>query len=217
MNSRNVKNGPKVGHPQTTNKTAFPVTRQTKLRYVGTVDVDPASGSMGNYSFRANSCYDPDNSGLGHQPMGFDQWATWYKKYTVLGSTIRTTATVKNVSDSTGMLISAIQLSTDPTPGTGITASLERDLTHFKISSAKFQANQPITVGHSFKCKEFFALNNVMDNANVGALTTDNPLQQAYYVLQFGNVEGLNLGNVSALVVIEYDVVFSDPLPLGQS
>ncbi len=37
---------------------------------------------------RANSCFDPDLSGGGHQPLGFDQMMLLYNKYTVLHSNI---------------------------------------------------------------------------------------------------------------------------------
>lgn len=38
--------------------------------------------------FRANSIYDPDYSGVGSQPYGYDQMAALYGKYDVLSSTI---------------------------------------------------------------------------------------------------------------------------------
>lgn len=34
-------------------------------------------------AWNLNSIYDPDRTGTGHQPLGTDQWATFYKKYRV--------------------------------------------------------------------------------------------------------------------------------------
>lgn len=34
-------------------------------------------------AWNLNSIYDPDRTGVGHQPLGTDQWATFYKKYRV--------------------------------------------------------------------------------------------------------------------------------------
>jgi len=36
-----------------------------------------------HYAFRASSCFDPDFTGAGHQPRGFDQWKLLYNMYIV--------------------------------------------------------------------------------------------------------------------------------------
>jgi hypothetical protein len=35
------------------------------------------------HQFRLNSAYDPDLTATGHQPLGFDQWASFYNHYVV--------------------------------------------------------------------------------------------------------------------------------------
>ena len=42
------------------------------------------NGGYGLYTFRTNSIYDPDYTGLGHQPLMRDLWASQYDYYTVL-------------------------------------------------------------------------------------------------------------------------------------
>lgn len=51
-----------------------------------------AGGYRAIYVFSGNSCYDPDVTGAGVQPYGFDQLcgsSTFYQTYRVLGSSIR--------------------------------------------------------------------------------------------------------------------------------
>lgn len=45
-----------------------------------------------DYYFALNNIYDPDTTGTGHQPYGFDQWMSFYYRYTVFASSIRLTA-----------------------------------------------------------------------------------------------------------------------------
>jgi len=69
----------------------FPNTKICRHKYVDAVTV-PAGGAAGVptiYQFRANSMYDPDFTGVGHQPMFRDEMAAQYKYYTVINSAVR--------------------------------------------------------------------------------------------------------------------------------
>lgn len=59
------------------------------LEYTHVVNVTegaPTSGAFNQY--RLNSCYDPDLSGTGKQPLGFDQYSALYGRYRVLKATV---------------------------------------------------------------------------------------------------------------------------------
>ncbi|WP_219929646.1 hypothetical protein, partial [Achromobacter pulmonis] len=43
-------------------------------------------GTVDTHIFRANSVYDPDESGVGHQPTGFDQLMEFFQYYTVVAA-----------------------------------------------------------------------------------------------------------------------------------
>jgi len=76
-------------------------TEIVKMRYVTKLQLISSSGAT-HYNFRANSCYDPDYDGAGHQPMGFDQMALKYNHYQVLGSRIKVTPIPLGTVSSTG-------------------------------------------------------------------------------------------------------------------
>lgn len=44
-----------------------------------------SGASSATHKFRGNSLFDPDWSGAGGQPFGYDQWSAFYKKYMVYG------------------------------------------------------------------------------------------------------------------------------------
>lgn len=50
--------------------------------------VGAAIGFISQYTFRANSMFDPNFTGIGHQPMYRDEYATLYDSYTVIASFI---------------------------------------------------------------------------------------------------------------------------------
>lgn len=58
----------------------------TKLVYTSPYNVsDGGAVTQRNRQWNVNSLYDPDLTGTGTQPMGFDQLATIYNKYQVFG------------------------------------------------------------------------------------------------------------------------------------
>ncbi len=65
--------------------TPFPSRFTTTVKYVsfGSLTSGTAGVVGGQYVFRLNSIYDPDQTGAGHQPYGHDTLATLYGKYLV--------------------------------------------------------------------------------------------------------------------------------------
>lgn len=73
--------------------TPFPNSKLVRHKYVDVVTMS-AGGGPGlstTYQFRTNSMYDPDYTGVGHQPLFRDEMAAQYKSYTVLYSKIKVT------------------------------------------------------------------------------------------------------------------------------
>lgn len=66
------------------NVNVLPSSITTKLKYTDEFTLTPgAAGSVATYLFNLNSLYDPNRTGTGHQPYGFDQLAAWYQRYRV--------------------------------------------------------------------------------------------------------------------------------------
>lgn len=67
----------------------FPRTMMTTLKYVDAYTIGGGSGSAGGNIMRMNSAYDPDYTGLGHQPMYYDNFFPIYNRYVVTSATIK--------------------------------------------------------------------------------------------------------------------------------
>jgi len=62
----------------------LPTKKFVRLKYVSNTVLGAAMGAVGVHQYRANGMYDPDYTGAGHQPYGFDQLMAKYNHFTVL-------------------------------------------------------------------------------------------------------------------------------------
>jgi hypothetical protein len=61
---------------------------QVTMRYRESLTMSSTAG-LGTYRFSMNSIFDPNVTGGGHQPLGYDQWAAFYQQYEVKASHIK--------------------------------------------------------------------------------------------------------------------------------
>lgn len=74
----------------------WPTTAYRRLRYSEPIQLDlGGTGTYGSYVFRANQLHDPNVSGTGHQPQGYDVLSAAYNYYEVLGCKIKITGAWK--------------------------------------------------------------------------------------------------------------------------
>lgn len=97
-------------------KSPVPPYMVTKLRYADCmqlkIDAVVLQDSVAHI-YQANSISDPDWSGVGHQPRGFDQLMALYDHYTVLGSKITVTFTNVSTTNASIPITCAIVLKDD--------------------------------------------------------------------------------------------------------
>lgn len=77
---RNIR---RKGYTGSTIQTARPQRMLAKLPYYTTGQLYSGAGLYQIQLMNLNSIYDPDRSGVGHQPLGHDEWSTWYNRYRV--------------------------------------------------------------------------------------------------------------------------------------
>lgn len=89
----------------------LPSKKFVRLRYCDQRTITSTLGGLSKYLFAANGLYDPDITGAGHQPYGFDQWMTFYKYATVRKSRI----VLETCSEQFPQIIGVTFALTDPT------------------------------------------------------------------------------------------------------
>lgn len=208
------------GSPQRYLKVGFPKQTTVKLRYITRLTLSPAAGGLTAHSvYRANGPFDPDQSGIGHQPQGYDQWTAFYNHQVVLASKIKATFSISG-TDTTGGMVCGIQLRDVSTFNDAeFDRNVENVTTTHKVGSYYTGANVPVIVSKNFNAKRFFNLTDVKDNiSRVGSSVLSAPTEEAFFTVFVGSSNSVvNPGTVHALVQLEYDVLFSEPklLPIS--
>lgn len=200
---------------------AAPVPRSkiVKFRYVSQIALNPIVGTAAVHVFRAASMFDPDLTGVGHQPYGHDQWKTFYEKYMVTGAIL--TATFISTSDDAlaGSAVVGIELSDDSSPITvNPTLIMEKPGSTHRIVTAA-DAKQKVTVRKGFSTRRFFSLKDLADNRDEhGSNFGFSPLEEAYWHVYVTGINStVNTAAFDILVKIEYTCQLTEPKDLAES
>lgn len=192
---------------------ALPKQLSVKLRYYEYLSLDPVAGGVAVNVFSANGCYDPNITGAGHQPRGFDQYLALYSKG-ICTSSICTvkglTTTLADVGlagvallNQTGTYVAPQEYIEDP-------RCSWYQLANYATASDEARL--------TFGARSFFDYKDPIDESDLHFTTSVNPTQQAYYHVWFGAPNaGYNPGAVIVQVLIEYNVTFFEPKALSSS
>lgn len=182
-----------------------PTKEVVKLRYVGATSLDISLTPGNSHLFQANSMYDPDHTGVGHQPRQFDQRMTMFDHYTVLGSKI-TVQAVNNQTTPQGVIV-ACTLQDDNVALVSLDDLMEYPKKRHRITTAQ----QPrCTFTQNYSCKKFFHTKPLTDVNQRGSIVS-NPLEGAYfgiYAHTMDNVTGT--GSVDFIVTMDFIVAFTE-------
>lgn len=199
----------------------FPARFKKTLRYcdIGYTLVSGALGLGGNYFFSANGLFDPDFTGAGHQPMGWDQMMLMYEQATCVSSKI--TVNAINASAANVYASFGLYLSPDTTSITSVPRLMENGYLKYKhLSPITTQAS----LGRlSLNCdvSAYFGLQkskrSLVGDVELYTTAAANPTEQVYFVVLAFDPTAVNAVTVDFNVNIEYEVIFWEPRKLTQS
>lgn len=161
--------------------TGFPSSKLLRMRYVENYSLGSTLGVMQTYSFRCNSIYDPNFSGVGHSALGHDQFAQFYNKYVVLGAKITISGQgYGNANASSMPVYTGIKRDLDNSVATDYNLLKEQGV-YSKLWNPLGDSH--LKLNGFYSAKKNFSLTNVRDNVDrVGSLFNDNPQEQMYFV-----------------------------------
>jgi len=203
----------KIGMP----KGMLPQNLKTTLRYRAMVNIDPGAGALSYYVFRANGLYDPDYTGVGHQPLGYDQLGALYSHYVVLRS--RITAHFRSFDTSNKyFVVNGVLLSSSiaPIASTWYTlAEQNPQLCKYTVVDDSISTSGgivPALRGPAYDARKFFGCKDPADEASqIGAAIGANPADCAYFIVFLQAPAGYDIPSSPCIVEIDYDVEFLEP------
>lgn len=197
-------------------KGIVPKVHIAKLKYVDQYTITPTIGGIpARQVFRCNSLNDPDLSGLGHQPMGYDQLMALYSRSRVVGAKINCTfVSADSTSNNSSAIVGIVQTSTSGNFAT-VTEWLEQKRCVYKAVQL---GENPTPISLTYSLKKSQGIKNVMDNYEVSAVNGANPTIEDFFQVFVTGVSVVQIPSpVRVTVHVEYVAVFSDPVDLLSS
>jgi len=181
------------------------------MKYCDQFLVTLAAGVLTDQIYRANSMFDPDRTGVGHQPRGFDQLVPMYNRYRVnkLSWNVRFTGSA-NAFNACVLLVNGAQVYTT------IVDAGESSLK----SAIRGSTSGGNTTGFNGK-SDLWRVQGRSEVAyhtddTTAALVTANPVETIDLHIVLQNPV-LTTEIINYVVTLIYDVIFFDQIIPGQS
>jgi hypothetical protein len=205
--------------PSIANKTMLARGQYTKvvLKYCEQFNLNPGiGGTADNYVFSANGVYDPNITGGGHQPAGFDQYMALYEKFTVTKSTIKCVFSNTDQQNTGHAIIGIINRDlnlalTDPR------VYIENGACKWEVLNIRGTGTGVKTITQAMNIADF-ATNKIMDDDTFSGSDAANPAENLYYYVFAAPADAsTDLGSINCVVEISYEVYFRQPRSIGLS
>lgn len=195
----------------------LPTSRLIKFRYVSNGILDAPIGTTATHVYRINSIHDPDFTGIGHQPLGHDEWSAFYEKYCVQGAKI--TCSFWSTSVTGDLAIANVGLATRDTSTVenNIDTLIENGRCKYRTLHNSDGANNVKTIVYKWSRKKWFKTGPYLVYPQMASFG-DNPTELAFLHIFVGPVISTqNLGGIYFKIQIDFIVKLLEPQTLARS
>lgn len=191
----------------------FPKTLKVKHRYVGApVQLNCVAGVMNTHVWNANSLYDPDQTGTGHQPMYYDQMNLIYDHYVVIAAKI--TLKCQTSEEVLGPMIGCLWIDDDSTTtATTIDHVAEYGRNPIKNFGGP-NSNPNTTFVKKWSAKKTFGSGIMANNSLQGQ--NSNPSELSHFKFSYNTVDGTS-ATIYITAILEQVAVWKELKEIAQS
>lgn len=195
---------PKLGKPTAVARAQF---LKQKLTYSEAIQLDPGLAAGAAYVFAANGLYDPNITGTGHQPAGFDQLMALYGEYVVTASWIKIVAVN---TDPNGQQIVGVAFLDNATTSTDVRQYIEQGNSKWSVIDV-YKSGSPLTLTHQVNIRNV-STQDIFNEDNFAGTASRNPSDTHFWHIFVAPVDlTSNTSPVTVTVEIQYECYFRDP------
>lgn len=189
----------------------FPPSKLVRLRYVDNFALNPSLTTPATAVFRANGMYDPDASGGGHQPLGYDQFSVLYDHARVIGAKMTVTFFPTDLDTVVGIYLD------DDYGGIGLLSNtLEQPNTRKRYCAGG--SERAVSVTQYFSADKFLGKAAARSDSNKQQLGIADPSEEVYFhIFTYSAASGGDPASQNVIVNIEYIAMLSEPKTLASS
>lgn len=167
-----------------------------------------------SYVYSLNGLYDPNITGAGAQPRGFDELMQLYDHYCVIAVRIRIDWS-NNLTGNPTHVIAAIR--DGSTTSSTLTDYVETGNTKYMTLGTEGGGNNVKSMYINLNPNKFLGRSKPLADPNLKGTVSANPNEQAYLILAAVNTDEFTNTNTQALITIEYTAILFEPKVLSAS
>lgn len=202
---------------QSKRQNPIPLRMRTTLKYVSNISYAGAAAAY-QYQYNGNGLFDPDKTGTGGQPLGFDQLATLYSAYQVTASRIRVTLPGASTALAASIVLGVIaSRESSDFPSTANQQIAQPGMVN-RIGSGTVY-NPPLVVSSSAVTASMYGVRDLND-VGFQAVVAANPGNLWYWNVVISRLDDTTTFStlpIRFIVELEYDVDFITPIELDLS
>lgn len=193
--------------------TGFPQRMFVTLPYVTQQRGNSGVISQVDQTFNLGSVFDPDFTGTGHQPRGFDEWAAIYGRYRVWG--VKAYILMRQRA-AHGLIGRVILSNSSGTMATTTNLGEFSNATYIGVTSSDAPPLRKRLTIQPWKVLGM-TRSQYAANEDVSALVSASPSESAYLHLVGSNVDGVTLADFEYEITLYFTVEFFDRININQS
>lgn len=183
----------------------LPQEYHTRLIYSDSANIAPALTTYSDKIWNLNSVYDPDQSGAGHQPHGYDQLAALYSRYRVKGVYVELEARQRA---NHGLQVAL--LPNNSTAGILMSQALESPEGATQVITSSNAS--PVLIKRYFDCAQITGVSRAtyMADDRYQAQVGSNPSEAICLHQLAASVDGVTYNDYEFVMRMTFNVVFFD-------
>lgn len=168
----------------------------------------PSTSAAVSYVYSANGLYDPDISGTGNQPMGFDQMMIFYDQYVVKRCVIE--VTFRNFTTGTSPIVYIAARGDVVNVPSAIDVMEQGNSVSVQLLPANVAGSMQ-KLSMVIDIAKFLGFDDIMDSNVARGDIASNPAEGAFFHVGAFNNETLASGTLQFQVRLRYLAVFTEP------